>query len=72
MLYLSIGYPARAVDFDETPDGHALRFDEESELVGLTITDAQRRVREGGGDLVLDLQVRAHAEDLKESFALAR
>ena len=71
MLYLSIGDPARAVDFDETPDGHALRFDEEGELVGLTITDAQRRVREGGGDLVLDLPVRAHAEDLEQSFAVA-
>jgi uncharacterized protein YuzE len=70
VLYLSMGDPARAVDFDETPDGHALRFDNRGELVGLTIIDAQRRVREGGGDLVLDLPARANAEDLAHSFAL--
>jgi hypothetical protein len=57
-------------DFDETPDGHALRFDDRGELVGLAIVDAQRRVQQAGGDLVLDLPARANAEDLAHSFAL--
>jgi hypothetical protein len=34
------------------------------DLIGLTIVDAQRRVREPGGELVLDLPARANAEDL--------
>jgi len=71
VLYLAIGDPARAVDFDETPDGDALRFDDRGELVGLTIVGAQRRVNETGGELILDLPARANAEDLAHSFALA-
>jgi len=71
VLYLSIGDPARAVDFDETPEGHAVRFDEHGDLVGLTILDAQRRVEQSGGELVLKLPVRANTEELAHSFALA-
>jgi uncharacterized protein YuzE len=42
VLYLSVGDPANAVDFDETPDGHALRFDTAGELIGITIVGARR------------------------------
>ncbi len=27
VLYLHVGDPSRAVDFDETPEGHAVRLD---------------------------------------------
>ncbi len=37
VLYLSIGGPERAVDFEESPEGHALRYDEDGDLVGITI-----------------------------------
>ncbi len=37
MLYLSVGDPEAATDFDESPEGHHLRFDDEGELVGVTI-----------------------------------
>lgn len=37
VLYLHVGDPSRAVDFDETPEGHAVRFDSDGELVGLTL-----------------------------------
>jgi uncharacterized protein YuzE len=70
VLYLSIGDPARAVDFDETPEGHALRFDGQGNLVGLTIVDAQRRVEQAGGELELKLPARANTEELAHSFAL--
>ncbi len=33
---LHVGDPSRAVDFDETPEGHAVRFDREGNVVGLT------------------------------------
>lgn len=41
VLYLHIGEPASAVDFDESPEGHALRFDASGKLVGVTIVDAK-------------------------------
>ena len=39
VLYLHRGDPLTAVDFDETPEGHALRFDLIGELVGITIVN---------------------------------
>lgn len=41
VLYLHVGEPARATEFDESPEGHALRFDDRGELVGLTIVNAK-------------------------------
>lgn len=41
VLYLHIGDPSSAVDFDESPEGHALRFDASGRLVGVTIVGAK-------------------------------
>ena len=46
VLYLGSGDPATAVDFDESPDGHALRFDAAGRLVGITVVGARRLVDE--------------------------
>jgi uncharacterized protein YuzE len=43
VLYLHVGDPSTAVDFDESPEGHALRFDGEGRLVGVTIVNAKSR-----------------------------
>ncbi|HEX8958246.1 MAG TPA: DUF2283 domain-containing protein [Solirubrobacterales bacterium] len=37
VLYLHRGAPGDAVAFDESPEGHHLRFDGSGELVGVTI-----------------------------------
>ncbi len=37
VLYLHVGDPKTAVDFDESPEGHHVRFDDEGKLVGVTI-----------------------------------
>lgn len=50
VLYLSSGDPANAVDFDESPDGHALRYDADGRLVGITIVGA-RRIVDAGKDV---------------------
>jgi uncharacterized protein YuzE len=48
VLYLHVGDPSTAVDFDESPEGHALRFDAEGDLVGVTIVGAKSLIdREG-------------------------
>ena len=42
VLYLSVGDPERAVEFDESAEGHALRYDSDGRLVGVTIVGAGR------------------------------
>jgi uncharacterized protein YuzE len=44
VLYLHIDDPSTAIDFDESPEGHALRFDADGELVGVTIVGAKHLV----------------------------
>jgi uncharacterized protein YuzE len=49
VLYLHVGDPSTAVDFDETPEGHALRFDAEGRLVGITLIRPKHLLDESGG-----------------------
>ncbi len=44
VLYLHVGSPGEAVDFDESPEGHALRFDLDGRLVGITIVNAKQLI----------------------------
>jgi uncharacterized protein YuzE len=48
VLYLHVGDPAVAVDFDETPEGHAVRFDREGNIVGLTLVRPKRLLKRDG------------------------
>jgi uncharacterized protein YuzE len=48
VLYLHVGDPGTAVDFDESPEGHALRFDAAGRLVGLTIVGAKALLQRDG------------------------
>jgi YD repeat-containing protein len=48
VLYMHIGDPATAVDFDESPEGHALRYDAGGRLVGITIINARWLLEEDG------------------------
>jgi uncharacterized protein YuzE len=41
VLYLHIGDPRTAVDFDESSEGHHLRFDRSGKLVGVTLVNAK-------------------------------
>lgn len=47
VLYLHVGDPSSAVDFDESPEGHALRFDGAGRLVGVTFVNARRLLEQG-------------------------
>ncbi len=51
VLYLHVGDPEGAVDFDESPEGHHVRFDADGSLITLLhlreIIDRERRMRLG-------------------------
>ena len=65
VLYLHKGEPALAVDFDESPEGHALRFDGEGKLVGVTVLNAKRLLeRDGELKVTVPEVVRADADAL--------
>ncbi len=56
VLYLHVGDPSRAVAFDETPEGHAVRLDGAGNLVGLTLV-RPKRLLERDGELRVTLPV---------------
>jgi YD repeat-containing protein len=41
VLYLHDSDPSTAVEFDESPEGHGLRYDLAGRLVGITIVNAK-------------------------------
>jgi uncharacterized protein YuzE len=47
VLYLSRG-SIRAAGWEETPDGHAVRYDKLGNLIGLTLVDVRRLIEEAG------------------------
>lgn len=48
VLYLAAGNPARARDFDGTPEGHHVRYDEHGRLIGVTFVGAADLLRREG------------------------
>jgi uncharacterized protein YuzE len=50
VLYLHKGDPSSSVAFDESPEGHALRFDAAGSLVGVTIVGA-KSLLDGTGEI---------------------
>jgi uncharacterized protein YuzE len=64
VLYLHVGDPSTAVDYDGTPEGHATRYGPDGSLVGVTIVNA-RWLLEHEGKIVLTLpKQRIEATDL--------
>jgi uncharacterized protein YuzE len=47
VLYLHVGDPSSAVDFDESPEGHGLRFDAAGRLVGVTMLNPRWMLQQG-------------------------
>ena len=56
VLYLHVGDPASATDFDESPEGHGLRFDAAGRLVGMTLVDPGALIA-GGEPVVVTVEV---------------
>jgi uncharacterized protein YuzE len=70
VLYLHVGDPSTAVDFDETPEGHHVRFGLDGNIVGLTIV-RPKHVLASEGEIQLTLAVpeRVGADDLRGVLA---
>jgi uncharacterized protein YuzE len=73
VLYLHVGDPRSAADFDESPEGHALRFGGDGRLVGVTIVNARQLLARDGSITVTVPQPswRVEASDLAEVLGLA-
>ena len=48
VLYLHVGEPASAVDYDGTAEGDHTRYGPDGSLVGITILNAKLRLEEDG------------------------
>ena len=70
VLYLHKGDPSTAVDFDESPEGHALRFDGEGHLVGVTIVGAKSLI-DRDGEIAITLPEVVHVASDTVAPALA-
>ena len=72
VLYLHRGDPADAVDFDESPEGHHLRFASDGQLIGITIV-RPRWLLENEGKITITLpdQISIHPEELREALSAA-
>ena len=71
VLYLSVDDPARAVEFDESAEGHALRYDGDGRLVGITIVNARDLLERDGAIVVTPPQLRVDGDELAAVLAAA-
>lgn len=69
MLYLHRADPKEAVDFDASPEGHALRFNAAGELIGVTLV-RPRWLLEHEGKVTITLPHRIHIERAQLEEAL--
>lgn len=69
VLYLHVGDPSTAVDYDGTAEGDHTRYGPDGSLVGLTILNARLRL-EQDGEIVLTLpEQKVHATELGDVLA---
>lgn len=72
VLYLHRADPTAAVDFDGSPEGHALRFNAAGELIGVTIVNARWLVEhEGEVKITIPEQVHVPSAALQDVLVAA-
>ena len=71
VLYLHVGEPRSAVDFDESPEGHHIRFGSDGKLVGITIVNARWLLEQDGKIVVTLPDRRLETSDLGDALAAA-
>jgi YD repeat-containing protein len=69
VLYLARGETSRASDAALTPEGHGVRYDDDGQVIGVTIIDARRIIeRDGHLTITLPHAVRVEANELAAAF----
>jgi uncharacterized protein YuzE len=69
VLYLHVGEPQAAAESDETPEQHVVRFDQDGQVVGLTIINAKLLLdRDGAIAVTLPELQRIDAEELEPAL----
>lgn len=68
VLYLDIEDPSAAVEGEETPEGHLVRFDAQGAVAGLTIMGA-RRLLDRDGALTITLPQTVEASQITPALA---
>ncbi len=70
VLYLSSGEPRPAANTDASPEGHAIRFDETGEVIGITIVNAKWLIdRDGKIEITGPKLIEMPAKDLAPALA---
>ena len=68
VLYLHVGEPSTAVDWEDSAEGDGLRYGSDGSLVGITVLNAHRRL-DRDGEIVITLpQQRVIAKDLGDAL----
>ena len=68
VLYLSVGEPQEPADSFVTPEGHAVRLNDENEVVGVTIINA-KWLADRDGSINVSLPQPIQRDDLEPAFA---
>jgi YD repeat-containing protein len=72
VLYLHRAEPKEAVDFDASPEGHALRYNAAGELIGVTIINARWLLEhEGEVTITIPEQIRVPPAALEKALVAA-
>jgi uncharacterized protein YuzE len=71
VLYVHVGEPSTAVDFDGTAEGDGTRYGPDGSLVGITVLNARLRLEEDGKIVLTLPEHPVEASDLEEIFAAA-
>lgn len=61
VLYLAVE-GAQAAHWQESPEGHVLRFDEDGNLMGVTIIDVHEHLEDGVGNINITVPKRVELE----------
>lgn len=72
VLYLRRGEQQAAADTFGTPEGHAVRLDENGEVIGITIVNAKWLLeRDGKINVTVPSLIETNTDDLAEALAAA-
>jgi uncharacterized protein YuzE len=61
VLYLSVGEPEEAARSEATPEGHAVRYDRNGSVIGITLVNAKWLLDRDGR---IDVTVHLNADEL--------